>query len=64
MATQSLSSLGYLAPQLRHSVSGMRRAIQELEIEPAAVIDGIEHYDDAQVEAIRQHLEPQLREPH
>jgi len=60
-ATQTLNSLGFLAATLKRSVTGMRRAILELQIEPAAVINGIEHFTDAQADAIRAHLDGQTQ---
>lgn len=54
--TQSLTTLGCLCQMLQRSPDTIRKAMQELSITPAMIINMRAHYADEDVERIREHL--------
>lgn len=56
MTTQTLNATGHVCAMIQRPYSRIKTAVAELEIQPAAVINGVDHYSDEQVEAIAAHL--------
>lgn len=53
-ATQSLNSLGYTCQLLQRTPAQIRRACVAASIAPTVVLDGVDHFDDAAIDRIRQ----------
>jgi hypothetical protein len=52
-----LSSIGFVCQTLQQPPGTIRRAAESLGIKPALCINGVAHYDDEQVAAIREQLQ-------
>lgn len=54
--TYAITSIGHACCTLQRSYKSVQQAIEQLHIEPAATINGVPHYDDGDVERVREHL--------
>lgn len=52
----SISAIGNVCAQLQRPYGAIQRAIEQLGIEPAIVINTVPHFSDDDVERIREHL--------
>ena len=56
MATQHLESVGHICASLQKPLGVIRRALAELEVEPAMVLNGVAHFAEADVERVAERL--------
>lgn len=54
--SKQLLSTGYLSQMLQVSPTAIRAAMAALSMTPAIEINGVAHFDDEQVEALRRHI--------
>lgn len=57
----TLSSRGFLCQQLQVSLTTIDRAIRVMGLEPAAVVNGVEHYDAPAVAALTEWIRLQAK---
>jgi hypothetical protein len=55
-ATKHLSSTGYVCQMLQATPSKIEAAARRIEVGPDTVINGVSHWTDEQIEAIREEL--------
>jgi hypothetical protein len=53
----SISAIGNVCTQLQRPYGAVQRAIEQLSIKPAIVINTVPHYSDDDIERIAKHLE-------
>ncbi len=58
--TQHLESIGHICATLQKPYGVIRRALAEVEAEPAIVLNGVPHYAEADVERAAE----RVQEPH
>lgn len=56
MTTTEINSIGYTCQLLQRPYGAIRKAAEQLKIVPCVHINGIAHFSDEQVEALRQHF--------
>ena len=54
-----ISSVGHICAALQRPYGTIRKAIEELGLTPAVIINMVAHYADDDVEKIREHLQKQ-----
>ncbi len=54
--TQSITSIGHACAVLNRPFAVVKRAMADLNLKPSLYVNGVAHYDDADVDKAREHL--------